>query len=152
MTPNLFANLQRTKELSIRICSVLNFFLQLLKEHWFNLNFKYIFFNFQRRQWTKKEYSIAPGLPGLHSQNIKVLLKQWKKHNLYCPPSRKDRHGPHCHIMDLNSRICQKNDCITCGTSVPLQLLPFHIESCQCDDNVSDLIQLFCRNSKTALF
>ncbi|KAF1371927.1 hypothetical protein PFLUV_G00274540 [Perca fluviatilis] len=37
-----------------------------------------------------------------------------------------------------------KNDCITCGTSVPLQLLPFHIESCQCHDNVSDLIQCCC--------
>ncbi|KAL6487607.1 hypothetical protein MHYP_G00042330 [Metynnis hypsauchen] len=28
-----------------------------------------------------------------------------------------------------------KNVCMTCGTSVPLQLLPFHTESCQLDDD-----------------
>ncbi|XP_031144034.1 uncharacterized protein LOC116042047 [Sander lucioperca] len=33
-----------------------------------------------------------------------------------------------------------KNDCMTCGTSVPLQLLPFHIESCQCHDNNFELV------------
>ncbi|KAI4800295.1 hypothetical protein KUCAC02_013340 [Chaenocephalus aceratus] len=27
-----------------------------------------------------------------------------------------------------------KNDCMTCGKSVPLQLLPLHIGTCQCDD------------------
>ncbi|XP_038149496.1 uncharacterized protein LOC119788870 isoform X2 [Cyprinodon tularosa] len=33
-----------------------------------------------------------------------------------------------------------KNYCMTCGASVPLQLLPFHLESCQCDDNVEPVV------------
>ncbi|XP_034002950.1 uncharacterized protein LOC117495647 isoform X2 [Trematomus bernacchii] len=31
-----------------------------------------------------------------------------------------------------------KNDCMTCGKSVPLQLLPLHIRTCQCDDIKAD--------------
>ncbi|XP_037399935.1 uncharacterized protein LOC108431952 [Pygocentrus nattereri] len=47
-----------------------------------------------------------------------------------------------------------KSVCMTCGTSVPLQLLPFHIESCQLDDDsrILDMLQENSQAKRLMLF
>lgn len=45
-----------------------------------------------------------------------------------------------------------KNICMTCGTSVPLQLLPCHLEDCQSNNTVSYFSVSFTKTEKVYMY